>query len=74
VTVRSNGGAALFEDDFDRRYLLGRIGEAAETYQARLYLFCLMETHFHGVLETPRANLGRPSSNFTQNSFPAAWG
>ena len=37
-------GAALFEDDFDRRYLLDRIEEAAETYQARFYLFCLMET------------------------------
>jgi hypothetical protein len=44
VTERSNGGAALFEDDFDRCYLLGRMGEADETYQARLYLFCLMET------------------------------
>ena len=44
VTVRSNGEAALFEDDFDRRYLLGRMGEAAETYQAWLYLFCLTET------------------------------
>jgi hypothetical protein len=44
VTVRSNGEAALFEDDFDRRCPLGRMGAAAETYQARLYLFCLMET------------------------------
>jgi putative transposase len=59
VTVRSNAGAALFEDDFDRRYWLGRIREATETYQVRIYLFCAMETHFHMVLETPQANLGR---------------
>jgi putative transposase len=59
VTVRSNGGAALFLSDFDRRYLLKRIGEAVETYQVRVYLFCMMANHLHVVLETPRANLGR---------------
>ena len=25
----------------------------------RIYLFCLMQNHFHLVLETPRGNLGR---------------
>ena len=29
LTVRANGGAELFEDDDDRRYLLGRIAVAA---------------------------------------------
>lgn len=58
VTVRSNGDAALFGNDFDRRYLLGRIGEAVETYHVRVYLFCLMRNHFHLLVETPRANLG----------------
>lgn len=59
LTVRANGGAELFDDDDDRRYLLGRIAEAASTYQVRVYLFCLMTTHFHLVVETPRGNLGR---------------
>jgi REP element-mobilizing transposase RayT len=59
VTVRANGGADLFVDDTDRRYLLDRIGEAAEVYQVRVYLFCLMSNHFHFVAETPRGNLGR---------------
>lgn len=59
VTVRSNGGHELFDDDTDRRYLLDRLAEAAETYQARVYLFCLMTNHFHLVVETPGANLGR---------------
>ena len=47
LTVRANGRAELFDDDDDRRYLLGRIAEAASTYQVRVYLFCLMTTHFH---------------------------
>ncbi len=58
LTVRANGGAGLFDDD-DRRYLLGRIAEAASTYQVRVYLFCLMMTHFHLVVETPRGIGGR---------------
>ena len=59
LTVRANGGDALFTDDDDRRYLLSRIAEARDTYQVRVYLFCLMATHFHLVVETPQGNLGR---------------
>ena len=59
LTVRANGGDALFTDDGDRRYLLSRIAEARDTYQVRVFLFCLMSTHFHLVVETPRGNLGR---------------
>jgi putative transposase len=59
LTVRSNGGRELFDDDTDRRYLLDRMAEAVETYQVRIYLFCLMSNHVHLVVETPRANLGR---------------
>ncbi|NLX13573.1 MAG: hypothetical protein GXY44_07970 [Phycisphaerales bacterium] len=57
VTVRSNGKDCLFTTDGDRKYLLARIGEAAERCQARVYLFCLMPNHFHLVVETPRGNL-----------------
>ncbi|MBU4212338.1 MAG: transposase, partial [Verrucomicrobia bacterium] len=45
VTVRSNGQEALFKTDGDRKYLLTRMGEAAERCQARVYLFCLMSNH-----------------------------
>jgi putative transposase len=57
VTVRSNGKECLFKTDGDRRYLLTRMGEAAERYQVRVYLFCLMSNHFHLVVETARGNL-----------------
>ena len=43
LTVRANGRAELLDDDDDRRYLLGRIAEAASTHQVRVYLFCLMK-------------------------------
>jgi len=57
VTVRSNGKEGLFKTDGDRKYLLTRMGEAAERYHVRIYLFCLMSNHFHLVVETPRGNL-----------------
>lgn len=57
VTVRSNGKEGLFKTDGDRKYLLTRMGEAAERYQVRVYLFCLMSNHFHLVVETPHGNL-----------------
>ena len=58
VTVRANGREDLFEQDQDCVYLLARIGEAVDRYQVRVYLFCLMSSHFHLVVETPRGNLG----------------
>jgi len=57
VTVRSNGKESLFKTDGDRKYLLTRIGEAAERNHVRIYLFCLISNHFHMVVETPRGNL-----------------
>ena len=49
VTIRSNGKESLFKTGGDRKYLLARIGEAADRYQVRVYLFCLMSNHFHLV-------------------------
>ncbi len=59
ITVRSNAGMDLFLNDLDRKYLLSRLGEAAEFYGVRVYLYCLMGNHFHLVVETPKGNLGR---------------
>ena len=59
MTVRANGREALFRNDTDRKYLLSRLAEAVEMHRVRLFLFCLMETHFHLVVETPGGNLGR---------------
>lgn len=59
VTVRSNGGEGLFLNDVDRKYLLSRLAEAVKGYRVRIYLYCLMDTHFHLVVETPGGNLRR---------------
>ena len=59
VTVRGNGRRKIFLDDADRERLLWRLGESVELYGVRLYLFCLMDNHFHLLVETPRANISR---------------
>ena len=59
VTVRGNAQQNIFQDDKDRYLLYARLAESAGMYTVRLYLFCLMDNHFHLVLETPGANLGR---------------
>ena len=70
VTVRMAGhawetgrgldpSACLFRDDAERERFVEQLGERVEAYGIRLYAWCLMLTHFHLYLETPRANLGR---------------
>ena len=59
VTVRGNAQQNIFQNDKDRYLLYARIAESVGTYAVRLYLFCLMDNHFHLVIETPGANLGR---------------
>ena len=59
VTARGNDRRAIFRDDADREHFLRALAESVERFEVRLYLFCLMTNHFHLVVETPRANLGR---------------
>jgi REP element-mobilizing transposase RayT len=59
VSVRGNGRQAIFLEDSDRERLLWRLAESCELYEVRLYLYCLMDNHFHLLVETPRANISR---------------
>lgn len=59
VTCRGNERRAIFKDDQDRVRFLDRLAESAETFQVRIYLYCLMPNHLHLVVETPLGNLSR---------------
>ena len=59
VTVRSNSGGRLYADDRDRDYWRYRLGESVALHGVRLYVYCMMGNHFHLLVETPQANLGR---------------
>jgi REP element-mobilizing transposase RayT len=57
VMSRGNRKAGIVEDDDDRRTFMKTFGEAAREYELRVYACCLMSTHYHALLETPRGNL-----------------
>ena len=62
VMARGNRKSMIVDDDDDRRAFMDRFSKAADSYQVRVYSCCLMGTHYHALLDTPRANL----SDFVQ--------
>ncbi len=59
VGVKNDSHSLLFLDDTDRTRFIETMIKRSEQYDIRLYCFCLMSNHFHILLETPAANLGR---------------
>jgi REP element-mobilizing transposase RayT len=59
VTSRGDRREAIYEDDNDRVAFLAILGEAADRFEAQVLAYCLMGNHYHLVLHTRRANLGR---------------
>src|ERR1051326_512915 len=47
----------IFRNDQDLQLFVTTLGEACAKTDWRVHAWCLMSTHFHLVLETPRANL-----------------
>ena len=54
---RGNRRSAIFTTDDDRRCFMNTLAEVALAYHVRVYAACLMVTHYHIVLNTPRGNL-----------------
>jgi putative transposase len=59
VTSRGNERKAIFRNDRDRQKFLSYLESAHESYGARVHVYCLMENHYHLLLETPRGNLSQ---------------
>jgi len=57
VTVRSVQQGTIFVDDDDRMSLLAIVARILRTCRAQAFAFCLMDNHFHFVLQTHQANL-----------------
>jgi putative transposase len=57
VMSRGNGRAAVFRNEKDRVSFVKTLGEACAKTGWQIHAYCLMKTHFHLVVETPRANL-----------------
>jgi len=57
VTSRGNERKAIFRYDRDREKFLSYLQSAHERYGAVIHVYCLMDNHYHLLLETPRGNL-----------------
>ena len=70
VNFRGVAKSNIFLDDTDHRRFLRTLEERVRQYAVRLYLYCLMLTHGHLVVETPEANL-RVLADMSSYGFPA---
>jgi REP element-mobilizing transposase RayT len=57
VMNRGDRREAIFNDDFDRKRFVTTLGEACCKTDWQVHAYCLMNNHFHLVVETPNANL-----------------
>jgi REP element-mobilizing transposase RayT len=59
VTARGNGRQDIFADDTDRNRFLLVLTSVVSRYHVLCHAYCLMDNHYHLLLETPEANLSR---------------
>lgn len=59
VTSRGNGRQVIFHADADRERFLEQLQDNLETFAVDLYAYVLMSNHYHLLVRTRRANLGR---------------
>jgi REP element-mobilizing transposase RayT len=59
VTARGNGGQALFTDIEDALMFLDLLGREVTQQGWLCHGYCLIEDHYHLLVETPEPNLGR---------------
>ena len=57
VTVRGNQKNAIYYDDTDRRAFLDVFTRVVDRCNWLCHAYCLMENHYHLVIETPEGNL-----------------
>ncbi|MEN6441417.1 MAG: transposase [Syntrophobacter sp.] len=57
VTARGNARMPIFEDEGDRVSFLQIAEDAIERFNWRCHSFCLMDNHYHLLLETIDGNL-----------------
>jgi putative transposase len=58
VVARGNAGQVIVLDDRDRRAFFTRLERAVEQHSWSCLAYCLLDTHFHLIVETPKPNLG----------------
>ncbi|MDA1101935.1 MAG: transposase [Proteobacteria bacterium] len=59
LTARGNRREDICLDDSDRAMFLETLGNVVAQFRWRCHAYCLMDNHYHLLIETPEANLAR---------------
>ena len=59
VTSRGNERKDVFKSQKDREQFLSYLESAVSRYDAVIHAYCLMNNHYHLLLETPSGNLSK---------------
>jgi putative transposase len=57
ITTRGNARAAIYLDDDDKQRFLDLLASCIEKFHWICHAYCLMDNHYHLLIETPDANL-----------------
>lgn len=57
ITSRGNARAAIYLDEDDRQQFLCLLASCVEKFHWICHAYCLMDNHYHLLIETPEANL-----------------
>ena len=59
VTTRGDRREDIYLTDNDRNAYLEILGEVCERYNWIIHAYCLMDNHYHILIETPDSNLSK---------------
>lgn len=57
LTARGNAREAIFRDEADRDLFLDALGQVVTRFAWLCHAYCLMDNHYHLLIETPEGNL-----------------
>ncbi|HWQ95123.1 MAG TPA: transposase, partial [Gammaproteobacteria bacterium] len=59
VTARGDRQEDIFEDDQDRELFLATLGQVISRFNWICHAWCLMDNHYHLLIQTPDGNLSK---------------
>ena len=59
VTSRGNARKKIFADNQDREIFIATLSAVVKRYNWFCHAYCLMDNHYHLMIETPDANLSK---------------
>ncbi|OGL61860.1 hypothetical protein A3C09_04695 [Candidatus Uhrbacteria bacterium RIFCSPHIGHO2_02_FULL_47_44] len=70
ITCRGNERRPIYSCDGDRHLFLKKLSDIVETHNVICHAYCLMDNHYHLLVETPDGNLSQTmrdlNGNYTQ--------